>query len=82
MAAPAPAMAAPSPAFFLSHGNELMGNAKKDHLLQRTEVARFHSLFGTSPILCIYQIFNLISLSVLTIHIQIVFIQAMYMNII
>jgi hypothetical protein len=29
-----------------------MGNADKDHLLQRTVVARFHSLFGTSPILC------------------------------
>jgi hypothetical protein len=69
MAAPAPAMAAPSPAVFLSHGRDLMGNAKKDHLLQQTDVARFHSLFGTSPILCIYQKSNLISLSVLTIHI-------------
>jgi hypothetical protein len=29
-----------------------MGNANKDHLLQRTVVARFHSLFGTSPIVC------------------------------
>jgi hypothetical protein len=53
MAAPAPAMSAPSPAVFLWHGRELMGNAEKDPLLaQRTVVARFHSLFGTSPILC------------------------------
>jgi hypothetical protein len=52
MAAPAPAMAAPPPAVFLLHGRELMGNAEKDHLLQRTVVARFYSLFGPSPILC------------------------------
>jgi hypothetical protein len=56
---PRPPMAAPSPAVFLSHGRELMGNAEKDHLLQRTEVVRFHSLFRTSPILCIYQNSNL-----------------------
>jgi hypothetical protein len=62
MAARAPVMAAPSPAVFLSHGRELMGNAENEHLLQQTVVARFHSLFGTSPILCIYQNSNLISI--------------------
>jgi hypothetical protein len=61
---PAPAIAAPSPAVFLSHGRKLMGNAKKDHLLQWAVVARLHSLFG------LYQNSNLISLSVLTIHID------------
>jgi hypothetical protein len=32
MAAPAPSIAAPSPAVFLLYGRELMGNAEKDHL--------------------------------------------------
>jgi hypothetical protein len=46
MAAPAPAMAAPSPAVFLSHGRELMGNAEKDYLLQRTVFFDFEHLSG------------------------------------
>jgi hypothetical protein len=44
--------AAPSPDVFLSAGRDLMGNAHRDHLLQRRVVARFHTLIGTSPILC------------------------------
>ena len=45
-------MAAPTDKVFLSHGREIMGNAKKDHLSQQTVVAPFNSLFGTSPIVC------------------------------